>query len=76
MKIQRWLQNAMLRDWHERLTVALTGLLPLQFVIWIQREEGLWLPETVEIVKLTLLATIVIEVMLYKRLLSYCRLPS
>lgn len=66
----------MLRDWHERLTVALTGLLPLQFVIWIQREEGLWLPETVEIVKLTLLATIVIEVMLYKRLLSYCRLPS
>lgn len=63
MKMKRWLP----RDWHERLSVVLTGLFLLQYVLWIEREEGMWLPETVVIVKLTLLSTVVIEAMLRKR---------
>lgn len=61
MNQQRWWERRLLRDWQEQLSVVLTGLFLLQYVIWIQKEDGMWLPETVAIVKLTLLATIVVE---------------
>jgi transglutaminase-like putative cysteine protease len=48
-------------DWTHRLSVLLVGLFLLQFVIWITKENGLWLPETVHIVQLTLLVTFLLE---------------
>lgn len=57
MKWLRWL----LQDWHDRLTALLTGLFLLQFVLWISKEDQVWLPETVSIVKLTLLVVFLVE---------------
>lgn len=51
----------LLQDWHERLTALLTGLFLLQFVIWIEKEDYVWLPETILIVKLTLLVVFIVE---------------
>lgn len=61
MKQQRR-KHIFLRDWPEGLAVVLTGLFLLQYVLWMQKEEGVWLPETVVIVKLALLFTIVTEI--------------
>lgn len=60
MKESIW-QRLLLRHWHERLTAILTGIFLLQFIIWISKEEGLWLPETVTIAKLTLLVVFIVE---------------
>jgi transglutaminase-like putative cysteine protease len=48
-------------EWTHRLTVLLVGLFLLQFVLWISKENGMWLPETVRIVQLTLLVTFILE---------------
>lgn len=66
MKQQRGRQSSLMRDWHQRLSVVLVGLFLLQIILWIEKEEALWLPETVGLVKLTLLATITLE--LFRRL--------
>jgi transglutaminase-like putative cysteine protease len=58
---QRLWQRLLLQDWHDRLTAILTGLFLLQFVQWIHKEDQVWLPETVAIVKLTLLVVFVVE---------------
>ncbi|TMV46951.1 transglutaminase domain-containing protein [Paenibacillus mesophilus] len=58
---QRLWKRLLTQDWHERLTAILTGLFLLQFVEWIQKEDYVWLPETVAIVKLTLLVVFVAE---------------
>ncbi|NHN30988.1 transglutaminase TgpA family protein [Paenibacillus agricola] len=54
-------RRLLLSDWTHRLSVLLVGLFLLQFVIWITKENGLWLPETVRIVQLTLLVTFLLE---------------
>ncbi|BFT73451.1 DUF3488 and DUF4129 domain-containing transglutaminase family protein [Paenibacillus sp. P36] len=41
-------------DWEQRLSAILTGIYLYQFVIWIMKEDGLWLPETVVFVTGTL----------------------
>ena len=64
MRLQRWMQRVLPEDWHKRLSALLIGLFLLQYVFWIQQEEGVWLPETVLIVKLTLLSTAVTEALL------------
>ncbi|MEV5027469.1 transglutaminaseTgpA domain-containing protein [Paenibacillus sp. LPE1-1-1.1] len=51
----------LLRDWHQHLSVLLTGVFLLQYVIWIQKESGVLLPETITVVKMTLLLTLVVE---------------
>lgn len=66
MKRQQWRQSSLMQDWHERLSIVLVGIFLLQFVLWIEKEEGLWLPETIMLVKLALLATITLE--LFRRL--------
>ncbi|TXK84055.1 hypothetical protein [Paenibacillus sp. N3.4] len=35
-----------LTDWLQRVTAILTGLFLYQFVLWIEKEEVIWLPET------------------------------
>ncbi|TVY09052.1 transglutaminase TgpA family protein [Paenibacillus cremeus] len=49
------------QDWPHRLTVLLCGIFLLQFTYWIAKEDNFWLPETILIVQLTLLATAVFE---------------
>ncbi|MDF2814314.1 MAG: transglutaminase protein, partial [Paenibacillus sp.] len=50
-----------LKDWPIRLTVFFVGLYMLQYILWISKEDQLWLAETIVIVKLTLLCTVFIE---------------
>ncbi|WP_171686331.1 transglutaminase domain-containing protein [Paenibacillus planticolens] len=45
------------KDWEQRATAILTGIFLYQFVIWIMKEDGLWLPETVAFVTWTLSLT-------------------
>ncbi|WP_248926799.1 transglutaminase TgpA family protein [Paenibacillus hamazuiensis] len=52
----------LLGDWQRRLSILLIGIYLLQFVEWIAKEKHVWLPETITIVKLTLLLTFVIEI--------------
>ncbi|OXM86168.1 transglutaminase TgpA family protein [Paenibacillus rigui] len=56
-----WWRRLFLLNWTHRLTVLLVGVLLLQFVYWIAKEDGVWLPETVVIVELTLLVTFLLE---------------
>lgn len=58
---RNWWQSVLLREWHERLTAVLTGVFLLQFVIWIEKERHVWLPETVLSVKLTILVVVLTE---------------
>ncbi|RCW41108.1 transglutaminaseTgpA domain-containing protein [Paenibacillus prosopidis] len=51
----------LLRDWHKPISASLTGVFLLQYVLWIQKESGVWLPETITIIKMALLLTIVVE---------------
>ncbi len=64
MKQQRW-KNILMRIGPEGLPVVLTGLFLLQYVLWMQKEEGVWLPDTVTIVKLTLLFTVLTELLVF-----------
>lgn len=64
MKQQRW-KNSLWRNWPEGLSIVLTGLFLLQYVLWMQKEEGVWLPETVTVVKLTLLFTVLTELLVF-----------
>ncbi|WP_281888355.1 transglutaminaseTgpA domain-containing protein [Paenibacillus sp. YYML68] len=54
-------QQLLFHEWPHRLTVLLCGLYVLQFVLWFEKEEHWWLPETVMVVQLTLLAICIIE---------------
>ncbi|MFD0692886.1 DUF3488 and DUF4129 domain-containing transglutaminase family protein [Paenibacillus sp. GCM10027628] len=47
-------KRMLLADWPQRMTAIITGLFLFQFVLWIQKEDGLWLPETVSLVSGTL----------------------
>ena len=62
MKQQRW-KNILWGNWPEGLSVVVTGLFLLQYVLWMQKEDGVWLTETVTVVKLTLLFTVLTELM-------------
>ncbi|MEW9701538.1 DUF4129 domain-containing transglutaminase family protein [Paenibacillus sp. SI8] len=50
--------RAILSDWPRRLTAIITGLFLFQFVFWIQKEDGLWLPVTSALVSGTLCISI------------------
>ncbi|MFE5322927.1 DUF3488 and DUF4129 domain-containing transglutaminase family protein [Paenibacillus sp. NPDC056579] len=54
-------RRVFLSNWPHRLSVLLVGLFLLQFVLWFTKEDHLWLPETVLIVELCLLATFIVE---------------
>ncbi|GGI43614.1 hypothetical protein GCM10008018_03000 [Paenibacillus marchantiophytorum] len=41
-------------DWEQRVSAILTGVFLYQFVIWIMKEDGLWLPQTVSFVTASL----------------------
>lgn len=56
----------LLNDWAHRLTVLLSGIFLLQFVIWLAQEEYVWLPETVLYIKITLVIVGVLEILLYR----------
>ncbi|MDF2964022.1 MAG: transglutaminase protein, partial [Paenibacillus sp.] len=56
-----WWQRLLWQNWTHRLTVLLVGLILFQVVLWITKEQGTWLPETVLIVELALLATCILE---------------
>ncbi|MCR8631486.1 transglutaminase TgpA family protein [Paenibacillus radicis (ex Xue et al. 2023)] len=56
-----WWQKFLWQNWTHRLTALLVGLILYQIVIWISKEQGTWLPETVLIVELALLATFLLE---------------
>jgi transglutaminase-like putative cysteine protease len=60
-KLVTWCLKWLLQDWIYRLTVLLVGLILLQFVYWITKEQHVFLPETVAIVQLTLLVTFMLE---------------
>ncbi|MDD9268739.1 DUF3488 and DUF4129 domain-containing transglutaminase family protein [Paenibacillus sp. GCM10023248] len=47
-------RRIVLTDWEQRLCAILTGIYLYQFVIWITKEDGMWLPETVAYVTGTL----------------------
>lgn len=52
-----------MQDWERRLTVILTALLLLQYMYWIE-EEQFWLPDTLYLVKTTILVTVLIQLIL------------
>ncbi|GAA4845968.1 transglutaminaseTgpA domain-containing protein [Paenibacillus vulneris] len=56
-----WWRQLLFHEWPHRLTVLLVGIFLLQYVLWFMKEDHLWLPETVVIVELTLLATLILE---------------
>lgn len=56
-----WWQKLLWQDWPHRLSALLVGLILYQFVLWISKEQGTWLPETIVIVELALLATFILE---------------
>ncbi|MFK7695097.1 DUF4129 domain-containing transglutaminase family protein [Paenibacillus sp. HJGM_3] len=66
------LRSLVLNHWYERLSAFFVGLYLLQFLLWISKEDQLWLPETISIVKLTLLCTFFIE--LFPRLNTWLRI--
>jgi transglutaminase-like putative cysteine protease len=47
-------KRILLIDWEQRVSAIITGIYLYQFVIWIMKEDGLWLPETVAFVTGTL----------------------
>ncbi|CAG7639923.1 hypothetical protein PAESOLCIP111_04083 [Paenibacillus solanacearum] len=60
-KTMTWWRRLLWEGWTHRLAVLLCGIFLLQFTIWFSKEEGMWLPETVVIVQLALLATALFE---------------
>jgi transglutaminase-like putative cysteine protease len=60
--MKRWsLKSILLQDWYDRLTALLTGIFLLQYVEWIAKEEYVWLPQTQQVVRLTLLIVFIVE---------------
>ncbi|MFC5450311.1 transglutaminase TgpA family protein [Paenibacillus aestuarii] len=57
----KWWKRALLAEWPGRLAAIMTGLLLFQFIWWIQKEDGLWLPETVTVVSGTLLLLMAVQ---------------
>lgn len=49
-------------EWARRLTGLLVCIFLLQYLSWIVKEDGLWLPETIQIVKYTLYITMLIHI--------------
>ncbi|MCD1258437.1 transglutaminase domain-containing protein [Paenibacillus athensensis] len=48
-------QRLLLTEWPQRLVAILSGLFLYQYVSWIESENGLWLPQTISAVSMTLL---------------------
>ncbi|WP_127579752.1 DUF4129 domain-containing transglutaminase family protein [Paenibacillus koleovorans] len=67
-----WIRWIGIKDWSLRLTTVFVGLYLSQFVLWISKEDQLWLPETITIVSLTLLVTGFIE--LFPKLPAFVRI--
>jgi len=53
----------LVRDWTHWVVPLLTGLFLYQFVSWIGSEKDMWWPETVSIVRYTLLLTFLLELL-------------
>lgn len=49
-----WWSRLLLKDWALRVSAILIAIFLYQFVIWIMKEDGLWLAETVSFVTWTL----------------------
>ncbi|OCT17205.1 hypothetical protein A8709_24835 [Paenibacillus pectinilyticus] len=49
-----WWGRLLLKDWTLRVSTILVAIFLYQFVIWIMKEDGLWLAETVSYVTWTL----------------------
>lgn len=49
-----WWGRLLLKDWPLRVSAILVSVFLYQFVIWIMKEDGLWLAETVSFVTWTL----------------------
>jgi transglutaminase-like putative cysteine protease len=58
--VRLW-KRVLMADWQRRLTHLLVGMYILQFVEWIEKEDHVWLPVTVYVVKLTLLVIFAAE---------------
>jgi transglutaminase-like putative cysteine protease len=69
-----WFFHLMLHDWQRRLTVLLVGLFLYQYLLWIEGEGEIFLPETFIIVKWTLVLTFALEWILPSR--SKLRIPT
>ncbi|WP_135546531.1 DUF4129 domain-containing transglutaminase family protein [Paenibacillus cymbidii] len=54
-------KRIVLYDWQYRLTSLLTALFLLQFVFWIEKEDGVWLQQTVTMVEVTLVVMAVLQ---------------
>ncbi|CAN7431444.1 transglutaminase domain-containing protein [Paenibacillus sp. LjRoot153] len=52
-----WWSRILLKDWAMRVSAIFVGIFLYQFLIWIMKEDGLWLPETVSFVTWTLVLT-------------------
>lgn len=52
-----WWSRILLKDWALRVSAIFVGIFLYQFLIWIMKEDGLWLPETVSFVTWTLVLT-------------------
>lgn len=58
---RNWIRSIGMKDWYDRLTVVFVGIYLLQFLLWISKEDRMWLPETISIVQLTLVCTFFVE---------------
>lgn len=59
---KKW-RHILTEDWQRRLTALFTLIFLLQYVSWFASEEYLWWPETVMIVRLSLIATFALELL-------------
>ncbi|WNR46330.1 transglutaminase TgpA family protein [Paenibacillus roseipurpureus] len=53
-----WWSRLLLKEWALRVSALIVGIYLYQFVIWIMKEDGLWLPETVSFVTWTLVLSV------------------
>ncbi|MGG1516226.1 transglutaminase domain-containing protein [Paenibacillus oryzisoli] len=52
-----WWSRWVFYDWAKRMSAVLVAIFLYQFVIWIMKEDGVWLPQTVTYVTTTLALT-------------------
>lgn len=63
MDKENLLVRVLLKDWQRRLTALLTLAFLMQYVSWFASEENMWWPETVTMVKWSLLLTFLLELL-------------
>ncbi|MDF2926760.1 MAG: hypothetical protein K0R57_5674 [Paenibacillaceae bacterium] len=61
-KTRKW-HIPLTEDWQRRLTALLTLVFVMQFVSWFASEENMWWPETVTIVRLSLVVVFALELL-------------